>query len=95
MPGFNELKTLLHTELDSKKYAFQVEKGEVTGKYHIQLYFNLKEKKRLVNVKKLLNGIGDFKQVYVQPAVSESSAFAYCQKEETRILGPFVFPPSL
>jgi len=68
-----------------KKWCFQQEKGEETGFLHYQCRFNLKEKKRLTQMKKLF-GEGHYTPTRTENANKE---MFYVSKEETRVAGPW------
>ena len=68
-----------------KKWAFQLEKGENTGKDHYQGRFSLKLKNRLTWLVKNFNFIAHFS---VTSNENRDNNF-YVTKDDTRILGPW------
>lgn len=79
-----KLSTSLKTSCYS--FIFQIEKGEKTGYEHYQIYIQLKDKKRLTYLKKLLG-----KDCHIEVANNIDSAKKYCQKTETKIFGPIIY----
>lgn len=88
----------------AKKYAFQLERGEETGKYHLQGRLQLKVKTRmttLINYFKVA-GVQCWKQWEVRGLLkgihlSRTSTAGkgdnfYVTKVETRVDGPWIFP---
>lgn len=65
-----------------KKWVFQKERGE-KGYLHWQVRISLKAKRRMDTLKNLLG----IKEAHL--SVTHDKTFEYCQKEETRVLGPF------
>lgn len=77
-----------------EKYAFQMERGELTEKRHFQMYFKLKQKVRAKQLAKTLNH--ELFGIEVQPAVAnEMACYNYVIKEDTRIQGPWSRPSNL
>lgn len=72
-----------------KKYCFQLEKGEKSGRYHLQGRFSLKMKDTIGNTAQRLQDLGwaDFKLTHTSNE-NRSNNF-YVSKEETREDGPF------
>lgn len=69
-----------------KKWAFQLEKGEKTGKLHYQCRVSFKTKHRKSNVLKIL----PWSWVHVSPTSEENRTNNfYVTKEETRFEGPW------
>ncbi len=81
--------TLTQLRLDlkniSKKYAFQLEKGEKTEFLHWQGRFSLKVRARLAGVIKLLTSKGH----YSITSKANSDNMFYVMKEDTRVDGPY------
>lgn len=73
----------------SKKYCFQLEKGEKSGRYHLQGRFSLKMKDTIASCAEKLQELGwaDFKLTHTSNE-NRSNNF-YVSKEETREDGPF------
>lgn len=73
----------------SKNYAFQLEKGEQTGILHYQGRMSLKIKKRLHELKAILDDKGWTKyHLSVTSAPNRGNNF-YVTKDETRVSGPY------
>lgn len=72
------------------KYSFQLEKGEKTDYLHYQIYCHTKQKMRMTAFKKRFGNTIHYERVQ-----DFDKAFAYCQKEETRQAGPWVYPPEI
>lgn len=73
----------------TKKYTFQIEKGNETDKLHYQGRFSLKEKKRMETVIKKLRGFGWSKfNLSITSKANRDNDFYVC-KEDTRLDGPF------
>lgn len=90
-PAYHEGIEKMHTCLGdfSKKYAFQLERGEKTGRYHLQGRFSLKHKVSKADLVQLLNKVG-WTDYHVSCTSSENRTNDfYVTKEETRIDGPF------
>lgn len=68
----------------SKKFVFQIEKGEDTGYLHYQGVFSLKMKEYFNAVKNMLPN-----EAHIEPAKDLWKAIGYCSKENTRIDGPW------
>lgn len=80
----DELRELLSEHC--KKYCFQLEKGEKTGKEHYQGRISLKTKKRQSEAVKLFAGW----KCHLSPtSTTNRDNDFYVTKEETRIEGPF------
>lgn len=72
-----------------KKYCFQIERGEKTGKIHYQGRFSLMTKKRMSETIKCLREKGwESFQLSVTSNENKNNDFYVC-KEDTRIQGPF------
>lgn len=70
------------------KYClFQVERGSETGREHIQIFLQLREKKRFSWLKNFFGSNQD----HWEPARSPAKSRNYCKKEETRVAGPFEY----
>jgi hypothetical protein len=68
-------------------WAFQVEKGEKSGRVHFQGRMRLKTKKRLNT---LVNNFKDFRGIHFSPTTKENrDNDFYVLKDETRIGGPW------
>lgn len=75
--------------VDGLRYiVYQLEKGEKTSYYHIQMYLELVKPQRLSWVK---NYIGTSKCHVEERMGTREQARAYCMKEDTRVCGPFEF----
>jgi len=74
----------------AKKWIFQVEKGSKGGKEHLQMFVNLKVKKRKGEFVKLCSahGLGGIQATIASDAGKEALK-NYCLKEETRVKGPW------
>lgn len=72
-----------------KKYTFQLEQGELTGKLHYQGRLSLKCKKRQSELIKLLDQAGWTKYHLSITSNENRDNNFYVTKEETRIQGPF------
>lgn len=71
--------------LPHKYITFQEEKGEETGYRHYQLYIELDKSVRPAAIKKALG-----KDIHVETARGTGlQCAAYCNKEETRVSGPW------
>lgn len=74
------------------KYAYQLERGEESGRLHWQLCFTLKKPLRWVNLYRLLLTYGLWSMRIVRNDTKKYGAAAmykYCQKVDTRIEGPW------
>ncbi len=78
-------------KLDPQTYVFQLEKGEKTQKLHYQGYLKLKTKIRPKQLARQLQPHAD--GIEIAPAFSEVAIKIYCQKKETRVSGPWSYPP--
>lgn len=72
----------------TKKYCFQLEKGEETGKLHFQGRFSLKIKKRKSEAIKLLAKKWQKFHLSITSKENKGNDF-YVMKEDTRIEGPY------
>lgn len=73
--------------------VYQLERGEETGRLHLQMYLELHDSMRIqtvVNVVKSIVGKGKSVRVEKRQG-SQTQAVAYCSKEDTRIAGPWSF----
>lgn len=75
-----------------KKWAFQIECGKVTGKFHIQARLSCKEgnttEKAMLSKLSMLISPGD--SVYLKPTASQNMGnMFYVVKVDTRVAGPF------
>ena len=77
-------KILEFLEEHCKKWTFQLERGEKTGKLHFQGRFSLKSKTRLTGLVKLLPKA----HFSVTSNENRTNCF-YVEKEDTRIKGPW------
>lgn len=68
-----------------KQWYFQIEKGNETNYVHYQGCASLRTKHRLSEIKNLLGRM----DVHIEPAKNWSALVNYCQKEETRLYGPW------
>lgn len=82
-----------------KFYAMQVEKCPSTGKYHMQAYIHLRKKsglRRLTAAFDKLDAEGEAvfwnKPHFEACKSSHKNNLKYCTKEESRILGPWIWP---
>ncbi len=66
------------------KYVFQLERGENGGHIHIQGYIYQKKMLTFASLKKIFPG------AHLKQAFNPKALIAYCQKEKTRIEGPWV-----
>lgn len=82
----NEVRKTLSTL--TKKYAFQLEKGEETGKLHYQGRFSLKIKKRKNEAINQFNNHWKSFHLSITSNENKNNNF-YVLKEETRVDGPF------
>jgi len=81
-----KLSTYLNNECN--EYVFQLEKEEQTGRLHYQIFFCLKQKKRLNQVIREMQE--HFESIHIEVCKGSSKESKnYCLKEETRILGPW------
>lgn len=80
----DRLRELLHHK-DIKSWIFQAECGESTDYLHYQGWMQVRSKKRLDEVSKLLPG------AHFEPS-NGPAAERYCRKVDTRIDGPWMFP---
>lgn len=81
-------------EFNLTAWAFQIERGEKTGRLHYQMFLKLKNKMRPKQFARTLNS-----QIYgieVLPAfANDVMSKRYCTKEETRVIdygGPWIHP---
>lgn len=81
-----EMRKDFWLELDALKFViFQKEKCPKSGREHLQGFLQLKKKKRLTGVKKLVG-----QKVHLEPRRgTPQEAAAYCSKEESRLEGPW------
>ena len=67
-----------------KLYAFQVEKGGITGYMHYQIYLEHNQRIRFSTLK------AKFPHAHLESRIGKmSQAWDYCTKEDTRLHGPF------
>lgn len=69
------------------KWSFQLEAGKEDGYEHWQIYCRSIKKMRMTAFKKLLHNTLHYEKV-----VDFDAAFDYCQKTDTRVSGPYVYP---
>lgn len=76
----------LHEKLASfcKRFTFQKEKGKETGFIHWQIFISLKQKEYFGTVKNLFPS-----SAHIEPCKNGWKAAKYCEKDETRIEGPY------
>lgn len=90
---FEIVKPTLFKDLNAlaKKWTFQLEKGEETGYVHLQARISLHKKKRIHECIKLIHTHSPFwSKANVSMTSSKSKDdFYYCEKDDTRIVGPF------
>lgn len=79
--------------LDPKSYIFQIEEGRETKRLHYQGFVKLNVKKRADFLGRMLNVQAHGIQFI--PASDENALIKYCQKEDTRVQGPWSFPSDL
>lgn len=73
------------SQSDQLKFmVYQLERGEETGRAHIQAFVSFNKKKKLSSVKKF---IGD--NPHCEIARKPAEAIEYCKKDETRVEGPW------
>lgn len=84
MEGTNLEELIQVLERQCKAYSFQGEEGMETGYLHYQGCMSLKKRQRFHVVLEWL-GVG----THLEPTVSVEKMEAYCQKEETRVSGPW------
>lgn len=74
----------------AKKWIFQKEKGETTGREHFQVKVSLKKRRSAPMVKTTLREAG-LSSAHYSPEMTENddAGFEYCMKEETKIDGPW------
>jgi len=75
----------------AKKWVFQAEKGESTGRRHYQGSMALEARKRKTWL--LSNAQVPSSGLTLSPMSSESGSFSYCTKKETRTAGPWADHP--
>lgn len=75
---------LTHITQEFDKYVYQFEQGEECGTKHIQLYGYYKNARTFTSVKKT------FKRAHIEICKSPKEAIKYCQKNDTRIDGPYI-----
>lgn len=73
-----------HITQQFDKYVYQFEKGEKCGTEHIQLYGYYKNARSFTSVKKV------FERAHIEVCKSPKEAVKYCQKDDTRLKGPFI-----
>lgn len=76
-------------KMHTKRWVFQLEKGEESGNEHFQGRFSLKERMRLSQVVKLLKFLNAIKPVHLSEEHCEEGSNFYAMKAETRIAGPW------
>jgi len=100
------LGTILIRDIDSKAYVFQLEKGEVAGRVHYQGRFTLRFRKVKSTLLKAFKEAFKYHtkstdaqaaewltMLTLQPERNEKDATRYSEKNETRVNGPWYFPP--
>jgi len=95
LPLFDDPNNFINilNKLHPTLYIFQLEKGEITGKLHYQGYFKLTQKIRSKQLTKTLHELAY--GIHVSAAVDEKAIIQYCQKQETRVKGPWSYPSDL
>lgn len=89
---YNNMVKLIE-ELRPTKYVFQLERGEETQRLHYQGFLKFSTK---IRVKQLATGLNRFAYgIQIAPAYDEKALEKYCQKEETRVAGPWCYPSHL
>lgn len=74
----------------TKRYAFQLERGEKAGKLHFQGRFSLKEKLSKSDLLKMLNDDLGWSNYHISPTSNENRTNDfYVIKDDTRVEGPF------
>lgn len=74
---------------ECKKYCFQLEKGEKTGRYHLQGRFSLKEKLTMNATLLMLNEVG-WRDYHLSVTSNENRKnMFYVMKQKTRVDGPY------
>jgi hypothetical protein len=86
----NEAIIEILKSIGTKKYAFQLEKGEQTNRLHYQGYINLSNKVRQKQLARSMNYL--LPGIEIRAINDEKCAIAYCTKIETRVSGPWSFP---
>jgi len=80
----------------TRKTGFQLERGEVAEKLHIQCFFAFRKRLTQKQALGLVGGfIGEGYLVHIKPrAGTMQEALSYCQKDDTRVEGTnsFLFP---
>ena len=80
-------------ELRPTKYVFQLERGEETQRLHYQGFLKFSTK---IRVKQLAASLNKFAYgIQIAPAYDEKALEKYCQKEKTRVAGPWCYPSNI
>lgn len=82
----NELREWINE--NCKKFIYQLEKGEETGKEHFQGQFSLKKKITKAGLVKSLKGTA-LSTMHLTPTHDEENSARYCGACETRVAGPW------
>lgn len=82
--GTQEFLNLLYINSKARYVVGQLEKGEM-GTPHIQAYVNFSSATRPSALKRVCS------RMHIEKCRSEEKSIIYCQKEETRVEGPFEF----
>lgn len=80
---------------DAGAYAYQMERGEETGKLHFQIFLKLKEKIRAKQLARELQHNNLHGIEVRSAAANDNVCMKYCTKEETRVAGPWIYPLDL
>lgn len=75
-----------HESSAVKYIVFQLEQAPTTGQLHIQGYVNLKGTRKMEWVKNLIGN-----NAHVEKAHDPQASIVYCQKEDTRVKGPWKY----
>lgn len=78
-----------------KLWVWQLEKGEVGGKYHCQIYFELWEKTRCPTLAGQIGSAEHLPGITIREAsiAGKNAIRYYCSKDKTRVAGPFSNQP--
>ena len=98
LPSPDKFKSALEN-LDPAGYVFQLESAKTTGRRHFQGNLRLKEKMGQSDLRNSLRSI--LRNFYgegcltIRPTHDMKKADFYCMKDDTRIEGPWLFPPEI
>lgn len=81
----------LHFVAIAKKWIFQLERGDVAKKLHVQGRIDLHKKARCLTVLNELCRSLKFPKpwVTIKPEANTGGSFSYCMKDDTRVDGPW------